>query len=144
MDEPRLFGTTVGTNNWSATSPNFSDMLSKMEEISAKMRAQPNVFVMTKETREQVKSAIKKTSLERTPYDGPELVNTAAIGGIPIEDYDTVEQCLDRMMSPRKGERLKLVLSENLPVSCLSHPWVKEQVEVFGKRFAIEYEGESC
>jgi len=91
-----------------------------MRAVSEKLKAMPNVLVMTKRILVQLRKVID--AQEQQYFAG--AIN---LYGTPIEDYDTVKDCLDRMMEPRKGERLKLVLSEEIPVDCIDHPWIKEQ-----------------
>jgi hypothetical protein len=111
---------------------NIEEMLSTLRELSEKMQAVPNVLVTTKRTLGQLRKVID--TQEQQYFAGAIPSLPMNVYGTPIEDYDTVKDCLDRMMEPRKGERLKLVLSEEIPVDCIGHPWMKEQVRDMAER----------
>lgn len=110
----------------STASFNVEDMKIKMEELSKKASSLPNVFVMTNKTFYEVRSKIKNKPDHESFGELPELPNM--FHGVPVEKYETVKECLDRMMNIYNGERIQLVLSEDIPHDCLSHPWVVQRV----------------
>lgn len=113
--------------NNSTSAFSSDEMMSTMREMSAKMQSTPNVFVTTPKSLILLLKAVKEQ--EQKHFDGePPREYLGALAGIRVEECATVRDCLDRMMEPRKGERLKLILSEDIPVDCLDHPWIKQQV----------------
>lgn len=122
--------------NNSTSSFDFGEMMSKMRELSAKMQSTPNVFVTTPKSLILLLKAVKEQEQKHFAGDVPKEY-LRALTGIRVEEYATVRDCLDRMMEPRKGERLKLVLSEDIPVDCLDHPWIKKQVSEMAERMGF-------
>lgn len=111
----------------------LNDMLSKMRDLSEKLQSTPNAFVTTPQTLMLLLKAIKQQ--EQKHFAGsvpPEYLR--ALSGIRVIECASVKDCLDRMMEPRKGERLKLILSEEIPADCLDHPWIKKQVTEMADR----------
>lgn len=135
MNKPNDFDGCFVASNCSTSSFNTEEMLSKMRELSEKMQAIPNVLVTTKRTLGQLRKVID--AQEEQYFAGAIPLLPMNVYGTPIEDYDTVKDCLDRMMEPRKGERLQLVLSEEIPVDCIDHPWMKEQVRDRAERMGF-------
>lgn len=111
-------------------------MISTMRELSAKMQSTPNVFVTTPRSLALLLKAVKEQEQKHFAGEVP-AEYMKALGGISVVACATVKDCLDRMMEPRKGERLKLVLSEDIPVDCLDHPWIKKQVQETAERMGF-------
>lgn len=123
--------------NSTASSFNASDMLAKMKELSAKMQSVPNRFITTTATL----ASIKTFSDQGSNYGDRWLAaNLPSIfSGIPIEDYPTVRECLDRMMNPKEGERLKLVLREKIMADYADHPFVQKLAAEMADQYRINY-----
>lgn len=121
--------------NSTASSFNASDMLAKLKELSAKMQSVPNRFITTTATLAKIRLAIGTTIEDNDIGLSDRLLGS--MNGLPVEDYPTVRECMDRMMKPNPGERLKLVLSEGIPVDCMSHPYMKQAVDEIASRYAI-------
>lgn len=100
-----------------------------MRELRAEMEKQPNGFVMTIQTLAKVKSA---SDVQDSQFASGAI---GAFMGVPIEDYATAKECLDRMMNQREGERLQLVMPpKDIPVECISHPWLKRQANAMARQ----------
>jgi hypothetical protein len=137
MNKPKDVDGCFDASNCSTAFFNSEDMLRKMRELSEKMQAIPNVLVTTKRTLGQLRKVIDAQKQQYFAGAIPSL--HMKVYGTPIEDYETVKDCLDRMMEPRKGERLKLVLSEDIPGDCIDHPWMKEQVRDMAERMGYDW-----
>jgi len=124
---------TTASNGSSSSSFDSDAMLNDMRKLLYRMRSTPNKFVTTTRTLDQLRQAAKDRQPKHYANDEPHSLPMTAFG-VPIEDYATVKECLDRMASPRTGERLKLVLSEDIPSDCIDHPWIKEQVHEMAER----------
>ena len=117
-----------------STDFDFNGMKSTMLTLQAQMSKQPNRFVMTTATLQKVKSAISKQE---------DSVGNVVIGsglvfqGIPIEHYATVKECMDRMESANDGERLQLVLTEDVPEDCMRHPYMQKQMTALGNLYGF-------
>lgn len=129
-NEQRQFG--FGSSHCS-TSFDSRGMLDKMRELRAEMAKHPNGFVMTTRTLVRLRDATVEAQESQFALGAM----PGAFMGTPIEDYATVKECMDRMMDQRDGERLQLVMSEDIPVECISHPWMKQQVNAMAERFGF-------
>lgn len=114
--------------NDTSASINLPDVIEKMKELKTEIEKHPNLLVMTTATLVKIRDVIK----DDTPHHH---LSPLSVIGIPVEDYPTVEACLDRMMEQRKGERPVLVLTEDIPVECANHPWIKQQLEQLYRQF---------
>jgi hypothetical protein len=114
--------------------PDIKAMQAKMAELQDQMRAQPNILVVTSKTLAALKEV---TEVQKKVFFAGAM---SPILGLPIEDYPTVEECLDRMSRPRDGERLQLVVTEDIPVECLAHPWMQMQAVQIASKFGFGVE----
>ena len=121
--------------NDSTASFDTNEMLGKMVALSAQMQATPNAFVTTSRSLVLLRKTLKHQEQEH--FTGAVSPEHLAIAGINFIECATVKDCLDRMMEPRKGERLKLILMEDIPVECIDHPWIKKQVSEMGDRMGL-------
>lgn len=129
-NEQRQFG--FGSSHCS-TSFDFKGMLDKMRQLRAEMAKHPNGFVMTTHTLVKLREATKET--QESQFSAGAMPGTFA--GVPIEDYATVKECMDRMMNQREGERLQLVMTEDVPVECIDHPWMKKSINEMAQRYGL-------
>jgi hypothetical protein len=121
------------------TKPLTSEMLMfKMRELSKEMQHIPNLFVMTKNTLARAQKAIEDQ--QRDAGMPPRSAPVSSLHGLPIEAYGTVKECLDRMMGQREGERIKLVLSEDIPEDLLFHPWLMAQAYKMAEGLGMDEE----
>lgn len=116
-----------------STSFDFSGMLGKMRELKAEMAKHPNGFVMTTRTLVRLREATAESQDSQFTLG----VMPGAFMGTPVEDYATVKECMDRMMDQRDGERLQLVMSEDIPIECISHPWMKQQANAIASLYGF-------
>lgn len=117
----------------SSASVDFDGMLDSIRQLKSKMEKHPNGLVMTNHTLSKLRQA---TESQRECYTSAVMPN--AFMGMPIENYPTVKECMDRMMDQREGERLQLVMSEDLPDECTDHPFVKKSVNEMARRFGFD------
>ncbi len=110
----------IGNGGQDAASIDWNSIKATMREMSARMSKIPNRLITTKRTFERLKQAV-------ADYDLPRPTAMDSLYGTPVEAYDTVAECLDRMHHPLPGERLQLVLSEDIPIWLSDHPWIKGQ-----------------
>jgi hypothetical protein len=127
-------GFTCAANSVSASDFATKDMIDKMNELSQKMRSTSNVFVATAKTVFELREAINGQENQFNSGCIP-----SAIMGLPIERYPTIRECLDRMTQPRSGERLQLVLSDEIPMHCASHPYMKSMARSMADHYSINY-----
>lgn len=112
----------------SPTHEDFRALRNRISEASVGMEEQANVFVMTTATVGEINREREIVVAEDgNPIGGARFFSMGCFG-IPTESYPTVRECMDRMMKPRKGERLRFVLTEDIPVDCLDHPWLTKHV----------------
>lgn len=108
-------------NNQSVSSFDFDGMLNQMRELQSEKAKHPTAFVTTRCTLQKIKQETDSQESGTTTL----LMDCM---GVPIEDYPTVIECMDRMMQQNDGERLQLILAEDIPSDCFDHPWLKSQV----------------
>lgn len=124
-------------DNYTAANFDFAGCLKQLEEVSRKMASMPNGLVMTHATWFRLRQEIDASSPEGE-Y-GKLLPSTYL--GIPVWVYNTVKECMDRMMDQSKDERLQLTLDEDIPIDCLFHPWLKQQVEQVSEKMGFSVRG---
>lgn len=106
--------------------------LKQFEDVSAKLAATANGLVMTHATWFK----LKKTVSDEGPHNHYDHFH-----GMPVWVYGTVKDCMDRMMDQSKGERLQLVLDEDIPTDCLFHPWIRQQIERASENMGFSVRG---
>lgn len=106
-----------------------TDLLAKVQEMFEKLPKAVTAYVMTTATLEKFLAWC---------HEGENRSKTRFIGverdfsmGVRMESFETLEQCFDRMQSPREGENLQLVLSEDIPLELFYHPWLVAQFSRF-------------
>lgn len=121
-----------------------SDTVKRLQELSDQMRSVPNIFVTTSRVVAALDQFVKaqEQQFERGAIGSAAIADPRKIYGITIEGYETVKECFGRMMQPRDGERLQLVLSEPIPVELLGHPWTVRQAAEFERRYGLYLPGE--
>lgn len=121
--------------NSSSSDFNVSDLFLKFNEINEELQKFPTALVMTHETFEKAKKVIDVSC--ETHQHVNICIGSSGLG-IRIETHDTIEQCMDRMMNQRPGERLQLVFDGDLPSSCFGHPYMKMAAEKFAEMYSFE------
>lgn len=120
---------TAATCNTSSF--NAKSMMHEMKEVSALLGHTPTRFIMTTDTLERMREELAN----KYPVNPEVVVDTFT--GIPIEDHPTLKECLDRMMSPKDGERLQLIMDGKIPFDCISHPWVQAEAKKLADKYKI-------
>lgn len=116
-------------NECSTTDMNVDTLMDRMRFMQASMRSVPTRIVMTSKTFAALKESCKPLDAVSYPQD-----KLSPIYGIPIEHYETIRECLDRMSNARKGERLLLAITEEIPSDCIDHPFMIEEARRYWKK----------
>lgn len=116
-------------NDCSTTDITIDKLMNRMRLMQNSMRNIPTTIVMTSKTFAALKGFCK--SLDSASYPQETF---SPIYGIPIERYETIRECLDRMNSARKGERLQLAIIEEIPSDCMDHPFMIEDVRRYWRK----------
>jgi hypothetical protein len=131
---------TAATNNSSSSSFDFNKALKVMNEHKIAFGSHPNRIVMTDATLDQV----REHSEQSPPHGaGPNGESPIRFLGVPFESYPTLKECMDRMMNPKEGEKLQLIMPQTIPLDCIGHPWMQEQAKKIGEKYAIKMDGVS-
>lgn len=118
--EDKFWTASTVPNPGTAAGVSIESMLDIKRRFDEHLKSQPTAFVMTKATFDELVAKATPRGVEIQVYD-----RSGAIFGMPIETYDTIRECLDRMNDQRTGERLVLAY-DSIPADCLDHPWVIE------------------
>ena len=109
-----------------AASPgiHMDDTVAKMKELSGRIRNFPTVFVTMTKTLSLLRGLSEASHSQ--------FLNNAlptAFTGIPIEDYPTMKECMDRIVRAREDERPQLIAApEDFTVELLDHPYMQTQL----------------
>lgn len=95
-------------------------MLKAMKRLVEKAKSMPNVYVTTT----SVVHLLREMAKEQGEDHDKRTMGNLYLFGIRIEDYNTIKECLDRMMNPAEGELLQLVIEGDIPERYMDHPWV--------------------
>lgn len=115
----------------SATPIDVENLLYEISSLIFKLKTQPNVIITTKYTLSKIRETLDTLPSKTSPEFRVETIyQPPNISGIPIEDYATVGECLDRMLQPGEGQRPRLMLLEGIPSHLLWHllwhPWARK------------------
>lgn len=123
-------------NNHAISRPGFSDdLLARMRELKRQFADTPTSYVMTTATLERVRNKVP----ERMP-SGIEhkAVLPSAFMGMPIEDYATMKECMDRMMQASEMDRPQLVTSgDEVTPELMSHPFMKREAASLAMKYGV-------
>lgn len=111
-------GSTAGDSN----KINLAEMQKTMRKLSAAYAKLPTCLVMPFQSWDKIKREAERDSRSHTLSMAP----VDHFWGSPVECYDTVRECLDRMVDTVRGGRTKLVLLEDVPRDCVSHPYFRQ------------------
>lgn len=122
-------------NNSTASGASLEDLTRTIAEVSGRMSQYPTALVMTHSTFKKAKMSIDQSC--QTSQSQNVLAGDSCLG-LRIETFETVNQCMDRMMNQRSGERLQLVLGEDIPGDCFGHPYMRMMAEKMAERFCFD------
>lgn len=116
-----LAASTGSGSNPFNSSVDPGEMMKAMKDLAKKMESVPNRIVTTTSLFAKVKEA--------ADHDSPVQSNPVGhlphvMSGIPVDAFDTVEECLDRMLELQGNSRPSLVLAEPIPAELLMHPYL--------------------